>query len=55
MIGLKEMAKIPDIFVRNMMCIYQDILFSVIIVDSKTFVQMWFWDPLIYLFHTPWL
>ena len=28
------MAKIPDIFVRNMMCIYQDILFSVIIVDS---------------------
>ena len=53
------MAKIPDIFVRNTMCIYQDILFSVIIVDSKTFFRcdtlFSFWDPLIYLFHTPWL
>ena len=36
-IGFKETAKIPYIFVRNMMCIYQDILFSVVIEDSKTF------------------
>ena len=41
-IGFKETAKIPNIFVRNMMCIYQEILFSVIIIDPKTLFQMWF-------------
>ena len=50
-IGFKETAKIPNIFVRNMMCIYQDILFSVIIVDSKTF----FSDVIsCSLFEIPW-
>ena len=47
MIGFKETAKIPNIFVRNMMCIYQGILFNVIIIDSKTFFQMWF--PVLFL------
>ena len=35
-VGFKERAKLPKIFVRNMMCIYQGILFSVIIIDSNS-------------------